>query len=76
MEGLESTTTGVGGAIYGDAEIVDFLAGSGGAGGSGGYNCGSGGGGAGGGYISINALAIYISESGAVTSNGGNGGSC
>lgn len=73
--GSASTTTGVGGAIYGDAEIVDFLAGSGGAGGSGGYNCGSGGGGAGGGYISINALAIYISESGAVTSNGGNGGS-
>ena len=67
---------GMGGPIYGTADLVTLTAGSGGGGGSGGYSCGSGGGGAGGGLIYITAGGgITISATGAITCNGGNGGS-
>lgn len=67
---------GIGGPLYGTADIAGLEAGSGGGGGSGGYSCGSGGGGAGGGIVYIAAGGgITIGAAGIINVNGGNGGS-
>jgi hypothetical protein len=71
-----TTAEGVGGPVYGNAQINPVVAGSGGGGGSGGQNCGSGGGGGGGGIINFNSCdTITVGATGVIEANGGTGGS-